>query len=77
MASNPYFNEADSEEHLMILLMNEGLSAELAYYCIDNCKNELSFFREGIGYRYLADIDFLLRFWKKTNYHTTPSITLS
>src|SRR5690606_23538032 len=77
MASNPYFNEADSEEHLMILLMNEGLSTELAYYCIDNCKNKLSFFKEGVGKKYLDDIDFLLRFWKKSNYYKTPSLTFN
>ena len=75
MSLNPYFNEEDSEEHVMRLLMDESLSTELVYYCIDNCKAKLSFFKEGIGKKYLDDIDFLLRFWKKENYHTIPSIT--
>jgi hypothetical protein len=75
MSSNPYFKEEDSEEHIMRLLMDESLSPELVNYCIDNCKTKLSFFKEGIGKKYLDDIDFLLRFWKKDNYHTIPSIT--
>lgn len=75
MSINPYFKDEDSEEHLMRLLMDESLSTELAMYCIDNCKNKLSFFKKGVGKKYLDDIDFLLRFWKKDNYHTVPSIT--
>ncbi len=74
MSSNPYFKEEDSEEHVMRLLMDESLSTELVMYCIDNCKTKLSFFTKGIGEIYLEDIDFLLRFWKKDNYHTIPSI---
>ena len=75
MSSNPYFKEEESEEHIIRLLMDDSLSAELAMYCIDNCKTKLLFFKEGIGNKYLDDIDFLLRFWKKDNYHTVPSIT--
>lgn len=75
MPLNPYFKEEDSEEHVMRLLMDENLSTELAMYCIDNCKAKLSFFTKGAGKKYPEDIDFLLRFGKKDNYHTTPSIT--
>lgn len=75
MTSNPYFNEEESEEHVMCLLMDESLSTELVMYCIDNCKTKLSFFTKGIGEKYLADIDFLLRFWKKDDYYTLPAIT--
>lgn len=55
--------------------MSEEMSTELAMYCIDNCKTSLSFFKEGINKKYLDDIDFLLRFWKRENYHSKPSIT--
>jgi hypothetical protein len=75
MALNPYFKAEDSEESVMRLLMDESMSTELARYCIENCKNKLSFFNSGVGKKYLDDIDFLLRFWKKYNYHTIPSIT--
>ncbi|MCD6367428.1 MAG: hypothetical protein J7L46_07815, partial [Bacteroidales bacterium] len=75
LPTNPYFEEENSEEHIMRLLMNESLSTELTMYCIDNCKTKLPFFNKGIGKKYLDDIDFLLRFWKKDNYHTKPSIT--
>jgi hypothetical protein len=59
----------------MTLLMSNELSAELAMYCIDNCKNQLPFFNEAIGKKYLEDIDFLLRFWKKDHYFPIPQIT--
>lgn len=75
MLSNQYFKEEDSDEHVMRLLVDESLSTELVMYCIDNCKDKLSFFTKGTGEKYLEDIDFLLRFWKKDNYHTVPSIT--
>ncbi|MDD4727693.1 MAG: DUF3843 family protein [Dysgonamonadaceae bacterium] len=75
LSSNPYYKEEDSEDHLMFLLLDESLSTELAMYCIDNCKDKLAFFKDGIGKEYLKDIDFLLRFWKRNNYHTEPSVT--
>jgi uncharacterized membrane protein len=77
LPNNPYFKKAESEEHILRLLMDESLSVELAMYCIDNCKSYLPFFKEGEGKSYLKDIDFLLRFWKKDNYHTKPAITFT
>lgn len=77
MSSNPYFEEEDSEEHVMNLLTDESLSTELVLFCIDNCKTKLSFFTNDSGKRYLDDIDFLLRFWKKDNYHSIPAITFT
>ncbi|WP_320019889.1 DUF3843 family protein [Labilibaculum manganireducens] len=73
--NNPFFIKEDSEEHFMRLLEEENISAELAMYCITNFKSELPFFKEEPGKMYLADIDFLLRFWKKNNYFATPTIT--
>ncbi|GAB1416254.1 hypothetical protein MASR2M117_16600 [Paludibacter sp.] len=75
MSSNPYFNEEESEDHIMHLLIDDSYSKELVNYCIDNCKTKLSFFTKGAGKKYLEDMDFLLRFWKKSNYHTVPSLT--
>ncbi|MCK4663070.1 MAG: DUF3843 family protein [Bacteroidales bacterium] len=75
LPANPYFIEENSEEHIKRLLMDESMSTELAMYCINNCKTKLPFFNKGIGKMYLDDIDFLLRFWKKDNYHAKPSIT--
>jgi len=77
LPNNPYFKEAESEEHILRLLMDESISVELTMYCIDNCKSKLPFFKEGVGEAYLKDIDFLLRFWKKDSYHTIPSITFT
>lgn len=77
LPNNPYFEKEFGKDHIMQLLMNEYLSTELAMYCIDNCKKKLPFFNKGVGKMYLDDIDFLLRFWKKNNYHTKPSITFT
>ena len=75
LPKNKYFKKQDSTEHIMRLFFTEELSTELAMYCIDNCKTKLPFFKAGEGKELLNDIDFLLRFWKKNNYHTVPTIT--
>jgi hemolysin-activating ACP:hemolysin acyltransferase len=75
LPNNPFFRVEESEDAIMTLLMSNELSAELAMYCIDNCKNQLPFFNEAIGKKYLEDIDFLLRFWKKDHYFPIPQIT--
>ena len=75
VASNPFFNSEDSEESIMHLLVSEEISTELVMYCINNYKTKLPFFKKGIGKIYLEDMDFLLRFWKKENYHSVPLIT--
>ncbi|MBZ0243455.1 MAG: DUF3843 family protein [Bacteroidales bacterium] len=77
LPNNPFFNEEDSEEDVLGLLMSEQMSAELAIYCIDNCKENLPFFNEETGKAYLKAIDFLLRFFKKNNYYPKPSITFT
>ena len=75
LSNNPFFDVEQSEDDIMALLISDEMSAELAMFCIDNCKNDLPFFNEGVGKKYLEDIDFLLRFWKKSNYYAKPSVT--
>lgn len=75
LPNNPFFDATHCEDDIMRVLISDEMSTELALFCIDNCKNELPFFSEGIGKMYLKDIDFLLRFWKKDNYYAKPSIT--
>lgn len=75
LPNNPYFNIEESETDLMFLLASDDFSRELAVYCIDQFKNLLPFFTFGQGLNLLPDIDFLLRFWKKNNYHNQPAIT--
>lgn len=77
LPNNPFFEVEHSEDDIMLLLASEEMSTELAMYCIDNCKIELPFFNKGIGKMYLEDINFLLRFWKKDNYYSKPSITFT
>jgi hypothetical protein len=72
---NPYFDEAKSEDHLFVLMMNETISADLFKFCIEKCKDKLPFFKTETGMMYMNDIDFLLRFWKLANYFARPNIT--
>jgi hypothetical protein len=77
LPNNPFFEIEKSEDHIMHLFMSESFSTELAMYCIDHCKFKLPFFASDIGHRFLNDIDFLLRFWKRNKYHTKPAITFT
>jgi hypothetical protein len=75
--NNPFYNEAASTEHIMHLLIAEDLSTELVMYCVANFKSDLAFFKNDEGKLYLENLDFLLRFWKRGNYFTKPSITFT
>ncbi len=75
--NNPFYNENESEEHIMRLFVAEELSKELAMFCVDNFKTELPFFKTEEGVLYLDNLDFLLRFWKRGNYFSKPSITFT
>ena len=77
LTNNHFFDPEQSEDAVTALLISDEMSAELAMFCIDNCKNDLPFFNKGIGKMYLDDIDFLLRFWKKNNYYAKPSVTFT
>lgn len=73
---NPYFDQSESDENTMFLLVSKEMSKELAMYCIAECGSKLTFFTEKPGKDYLGDIDFLLRFWKREEYYTQPAVTL-
>ncbi len=76
-ANNPYFNPEESDEDVQYILSSEEISKELAEYCLDNFKDKLTFFENSHNKKLLKDLDFLLRFWKRQNYHTEPQITLT
>jgi len=77
LPSNLFYKDEESEDDVMDLLMGEDYSKELAMYCIDNCKDKLSFFQNEDGKELLNDLDFMLRFWKNENYHSKPEITFT
>ena len=77
MKNNPFFNEDESEEHIMYLLSSESISTELAMFFVNNFKNALNFFKSPDGKLLLDDIDFFLRFWKRGNYFTRPTISFT
>lgn len=74
---NPFFGEDGHEDDVMYVFISDEISTELAKYCIEQGKDKLPFFKEGLGALYLNDIDFLLRFWKSDEYHSIPQITLT
>ena len=73
--NNPFYNEDQSEEHILRLFHAEELSADLVRFCVDNFKQELTFFKSQEGNLYLEHLDFLLRFWKRGYYFPKPTIT--
>ena len=77
LPENKYFKEEESIDDVMKLFFAEDLSTELAMFCVENSKTKLPFFKTGEGRYLLDDIDFLLRFFKKDNYYTTPTITFT
>lgn len=77
MKNNSFYNENESEEHIIRLFFAEELSTELAMYCIENFEKDLKYFKSAEGKLYLDNIDFLLRFWKRGNYYSKPTITFT
>ena len=77
MKNNPYFNQNESNEHLIYLLYSDDISPELVKFCIDHFKDQLPFFETEEGKLYLDNLDFLLRFWKQRNYFTKPEISFT
>lgn len=75
MSINPFFNEDEKEDDLMELLISEQGSPELVMYCIETCKDKLTFLNDDIGKIYLENLDFMNRFWKKENYYSKPNVT--
>ena len=76
LPDNKFFKPEESEEHFNELLYDENTSAELVYFCIDNCHKKLPFLKETEYKIILNDLDFLLRFWKKENYFSLPRISI-
>lgn len=74
--NNPDF-DPDTLETPLEILSSESVSADFAKYVVENydIKN-LSFSNEREQNTLLENFDFLLRFWKRDNYFSTPQITI-
>ena len=75
LAENNYFNEEDSEEDFKQLLFDQSISTELVMFCLKKCKTKLHFLKQIRWKKILDNIDFSLRFWKKSDYHVESNIT--
>lgn len=76
IAGNPFFDPAESESDSIQLLTDDTISKEVVQYFFDNGGRDLPFFKDGVGQKYLENLDFLLRYWKNEHYYTKPEITL-
>lgn len=74
---NPFYIPGEDPAEVLDLFISDQTSKELAEYCIKHCKSKLPFFKTELGKLYLKDIDFLLRFWKRSAYFSKPSITFT
>lgn len=74
LPNNPYFDESQTAEHVQTLFLSENTSKELCLYCMDHFGEKLPVFQEGLWKLWMDDIDFLLRYWKRENYHSAHSI---
>ena len=74
---NKTFDEYESDEDTYALMYSSDISTELSNYCIDNYKDKLEFFKTDFGKLFLENSDFLLRFWKGSNYHTNFELSFS
>lgn len=75
LPNNPYYDPSKRSRHTFRLFMKTEVSPQLVNFCLDNCGNDLSDFISEYEQKYLPDLDFLLRFWKKEDYHVEPSVT--
>ena len=73
---NMYFNEEKVQEHIFRLFMTEEISTELVLFCIANFKDKSPYFQTAQTQFLLKELDFLLRFFKGSQYHSKPQITL-
>jgi len=74
---NPFYNEVESKQAFLELLISKEYSKELVLYCTENYKQKLSFFKKTTEKLYEKDFDFLLRFFKGANYHSNYNIILT
>lgn len=75
LPENPYFDETKSGEDILYMLMSEEISISLTKFGIETGREKLAFYKEEPGKLYMKDLDFLLRFWKKSAYFPKPEIT--
>jgi hypothetical protein len=76
MPNNPFFKDELFEKHVKLLLMGNTSSIELVNFLVSNYKDEIPYFKDGLGKKYLEDFDFLLRFWKGEKYYSKPVLSV-
>ncbi len=72
MEGNPFL-DGDSKQVVLALLTSEDYSTELVHYFFEHCKDESEYLANHAEIE--ENLDFLLRFWKNTSYHTTPNVS--
>jgi len=73
---NLFFEEANFENSVKILVHSPNISKDLVMYCFDNFKDQFSFLERDENRYILEDLDFIMRFRKGTNYYLKRSVTM-
>ena len=74
---NPNYDKDYDWDHAMDLLTGKSYSKEFIEYLVDNYEIEgFQFPGKTSGDMLKQNLDFMLRFWKRRNYHSKPQLTL-
>ena len=74
---NPNYEKDYDWDHAMDLFIGKSYSKEFIEYLVDNYEIEgFQFPGKTSGDMLKQNLDFMLRFWKRANYHSKPQLTL-
>lgn len=73
--NNPFFTEEEREVEALYILTSKKISKEMTDYWFDNYSKKTEVFNESDYNILKINYDFLMRFWKRKEYHTIPKMT--
>jgi len=76
MENNPYFDIDKSDTAIGQILVSPFASKELVHFAIEKGQYILPYFKGEKWNSYKNDLDFLLRFWKNSEYKRLPEVML-
>lgn len=74
-SKNPFY-AGELVPEIKQILFSSQYSREFTEYYVTNYGSKLDFYKTGTGFKYLKDLDFLIRFWKPNHYFNLPNLTV-